>query len=137
MEKDKKIITANEFRLTDLNGNVRAILTARESGVDFIFADDKGNPQLKVTTRGNGLSALNMYDKSGQEKIGISVDDKGTHVHLAGKSKQESYLFLKNSGATGFVLTDEEGNRRLEAKVGPDSEPEICIYPLNGEPKKL
>jgi hypothetical protein len=78
-----------------------------------------------------------MYDKTGVEKIGISLDDKGTHVHLAGTGKQESYLFQKNSGDSGLVLTDSNGNRRLEAKVGPDAEPNITIYPKNGNLKKL
>lgn len=137
MENEKKVITANEFRLTDLSGKVRAVLTATENGADLTFSDGQGNSQLKITSSDAGLSAISMYDKTGLEKIGISLDDKGTHVHLAGPGKQESYLFLKNSGACGLVLTDSDGKRRLEAKVGPDSEPDITIYPKSGDPKKL
>jgi hypothetical protein len=137
MDNQKVIITANEFRLTDLKGKVRVVLTATENGAGFTFADEEGNSQLKVTSSDAGLSVISMYDKAGVEKIGISLDDEGTHVHLAGTGRQESYLFLKKSGASGLVLTDSIGNRRLEAKVGPDAEPDITIYPKNGDPKKL
>jgi hypothetical protein len=137
MDDQKVIITANEFRLTDLKAKVRVVLTATENGARFTFADEEGNSQLKITSSDTGLSVISMYDKTGVEKIGISLDDKGTHVHLAGIGKQESYLFLKNSGASGLVLTDSNGNRRLEAKVGPDAEPDITIYPKNGNSKKL
>lgn len=137
MNNDKKVITAHEFQLIDPNGNIRAVLTSSDSGADLVFSDTKGKSQLKLSTGEGGLSALNMYDIAGQEKISVSVDDKGTHVYLAGAGKQESYLFLKNSGASGLVLTDKEGNRRLEAKVGPDGKPDITIYPVNGEEKKL
>ncbi|WP_454802049.1 hypothetical protein [Mucilaginibacter phyllosphaerae] len=137
MENEKKVLIANELRLTDLSGKVRAMLTANENGADLIFCDKEGKNQLKITSSDAGLAAISIYDKTGLEKIGISLDDKGTHVHLAGPDKQESYLFLKNSGACGLVLTDSDGNRRLEAKVGPDAEPDITIYPKNGDPKKL
>jgi hypothetical protein len=100
---------------------VRVVLTATESGAGFTFVDEEGNSQLKITSSDAGLSVISMYDKAGGEKIGISLDDKGTHVHLAGTGKQESYLFLKNSGASELVLTDSNGNRRLEAKVCTDA----------------
>jgi len=137
MDDQKVIITANEFHLTDLKGKVRVVLTATENGAGFTFANEEGNSQLKIASSDDGLSVISMYDKAGVEKIGISLDDKGTHVHMTGTGKQESYLFLKNSGASGLVLTDSDGNRRLEAKVGPDAEPDITIYPKKGNPKKL
>lgn len=137
MDNEKVIITANEFRLKDLSGKVRATLTATENGAGLTFIDEAGNSQLSITSSDAGISTISIYDKAGVEKIGISLDDKGTHVHLAGTDKQESYLFLKNSGASGLVLTDSDGNRRLEAKVGPDAEPDVTIFPKNGNPKKL
>jgi hypothetical protein len=137
MDNEKVIITANEFRLTELSGKVRATLTATDNGAGFTFANEEGNSQLSITSSDAGFSSIRIYDKAGVEKIGISLDDKGTHVHLAGTGKQESYLFLKNSGASGLVLTDSNGNRRLEAKVCTDAEPDITIYPKNGNPKKL
>jgi len=136
MENDNKIITANGFQLVDSSGKVRALLTATENGVNLSFSDKTGKPQLKLATE-DGLSEFTMYDETGKEKVGISLDDKGTHVHLAGAGKQETYLFLKNSGASGLVLTYTEGNRRIEAKLGPDGEPKVTIFPVNQEERSL
>lgn len=137
MDNDKKVISAHEFQLIGQDGNIRAALTSADGGTDLTFSGASGKPQLKLSATGDGLASLNMYDNDGREKISISVDDLGTHVHLAGTGKQESYLFLKNTGASGLVLTDRKGNRRLEAKVGLDAEPDITIYPVNDEEKKL
>jgi hypothetical protein len=138
MDNERIVLAAHEFQLIDSNGNIRVLLTTSDNGVvDLTFTTTKGKGLLKLSTSDDGLSSVNMYDDSGKEKVGIAVDDKGTHVHLAGEDKQESYLFLKNSGASGIVLTDRQGNRRLEAKVGPDAEPAITIYTLSGEVKKL
>jgi hypothetical protein len=135
MDEGKKVVSANEFRLLDANGNTRAVFSAGEDSVEFAVSNVKGKPQIKLLANDSGLSSFNLYDAEGNEKIEISVDDQGTHIHLAGEGNQESYLFLKNTGASGLVLTDKEGNRRIEAKVGVDLQPELTVYPLNKDPK--
>jgi len=135
MKNEKKVIVANEFRLLDPNGNTRAVFSAAADSVDFAISNAKGIPQIKLSANDSGLSSFNLYDAEGQEKIEISVDDQGTHIHLAGEGKQESYLFLKNTGASGLVLTDKDGNRRVEAKVGSDLQPNFTVYPVDADPK--
>lgn len=134
---ENKTVTANSFELVDEKGNIRAIFSALTNGVSLTFSDASGKTQLKMAADNAGLSSLSMYDTEGKEKVGISLDDQGTHVHLGGTDKQESYLFLKNSGASGLVMTDKNGERRLEAKVGPDGQPDVKIFTLNGETKEL
>lgn len=115
MEAEKKIIIANEFRLNDAEGKTKISISAGD----------------------NGQSAIRFYNDKGQEKIEISLDDQGTHIHLSGLDRQETYLFQKNSGATGLVLTDAAGERRLEVTVGPDSAPQVRVFPANGEAREL
>jgi hypothetical protein len=135
MDEGKKVVSANEFRLLDANGNTRAVFSAGNNNVEFAVSSVKGTPQIKLLASDSGLSSFSLYDAGGNEKIEISVDVQGTHIHLAGEGKQESYLFLKNSGASGLVLTDREGNRRIEAKVGVNLQPEFTVYPINADPK--
>ena len=135
MENEVKVLSANVFQLLDSNGKVRALLSPTNEGVGLIISNAEGKEQIKLSADDNGAASLKLYDNTGEEKIELSVDDQGTHIHLAGAGKQETYLFLKKSGASGLVLTDKDGIRRMDVKIGPDAQPDIAIYPLTGEPK--
>ena len=137
MDTDKKIVTANEFQLVDANGAVRALLTAIDDGVSFTLSGTKGDARIKLSAGNDGLSGLTILDDKGADKIEISLDDKGTHMHLAGEGKQESYIFLKDSGATGLVMTDRQGERRIAVTIGPDDKPHITIFPHDEASKSL
>ena len=137
MDTHKKIVKANEFQLVDANGVVRALLTATDDGVSFTLSGTKGDSRIKLSAGNDGLSGLTILDDKGADKIEISLDDKGTHMHLAGEGKQESYIFLKNRGATGLVMTDRQGERRIAVTIGPDDKPHITIFPHDEASKSL
>ncbi len=124
-------ITATEFKLVDASGNVRAVLGTTDEGSALSFFNSKGKLQLKMMVDEAGLSFLKMYNNTDQEnaKVDISLDDKGTHLLLAGEDRQESYLFLKNDGSTGVVLKNKNGERRAQVLLTSTDVPDVSIYP--------
>lgn len=137
-ETPKKIVTANEFQLVDASGRLRASLTASADGVSLSMAGTEGKTHIKLMVDSAGLSFLKLFDSSSEEaKVDISLDDKGTHLFLAGDGKQQSYLFLKKGGASGVVLVDREGTRRAQLLLNADGEPNATLYPRQGPAKSL
>ena len=137
MKDKKKIIIANEFRLEDQNGQLRALLSGTEKETFFSLRDGGEKEVVKLSVEATGLSSLTFFDSSAKERIQLSLDEKGMHIHLAGEGKQESYIFLKSNAASGFVLTDVDGNRRFQATMGPDSNPHVTIFPPGADPRDL
>jgi len=137
MARTKKIVIANEFRLTDQNGTLKALLSAGEQETIFSLKGDNQKDVIKLSVGSAGFSSLTFFDPADKERIQLGIDDHGIHIHLAGDGKQQSYIFLKSNAASGFVLTDVEGNRRVEAFIGPDSKPHVTIFPSGEEPKGL
>lgn len=137
MARTKKIVVANEFRLTDQNGTLKALLSAGEQETIFSLKGDNQKDVIKLSVGSAGFSSLTFFDPADKERIQLGIDDQGIHIHLAGDGKQQSYIFLKSNAASGFVLTDVEGNRRVEAFIGPDSKPHVTIFPSGEEPKGL
>jgi hypothetical protein len=60
--------------------------------------------------------------------VDISVDAIGCHVLLASPAKQQSYLFLKGTGATGLVLTDVVGTRRAQFMLSPEGRADMSLW---------
>ena len=72
---------------------------------------------------------MQIHDKEGASpRVDISVDAIGCHVLLASPAKQQSYLFLKDTGATGLVLTDAEGTRRAQFMLSPEGRAEVSVW---------
>ena len=137
MKNKKKIIIANEFRLQDQNGQLRALLSGTEKGTNFSLMNGEKQEVVKLSVDSTGFSSLTFFDSSAKERIQLSLDDKGMHIHLAGEGKQESYIFLKTNAASGFVLTDVNGNRRFQATIGPDSNPQVTVFPSDSDSRDL
>lgn len=137
MGNKKKIVVANEFQLKDQNGQLRAALSADEKETTFSLKGEGQKDVIKLSVGSAGLSSLTFFDSSDKEKIQLSLDDKGMHIHLAGEGKQQSYIFLKSNAASGFVLTDVDGNRRFEAFISPDGKPHVTVFPSGEEPRAL
>lgn len=114
--QNRNVITANEIQLVDSKGRRSAVLAV----------DDLG------------FSALKLYDPSTQiVKVEISLDDKGSHCWMAGENKQQSYIFLKKTGASGLVLIDRDGVRRLEAMIDESTEPRVKTTTVDKEAHQL
>jgi hypothetical protein len=127
-------VEAEEFRLVDSEGRLRARLGLDgDSCVSLSLHTAKGTLQVRLHTDDRGSSAVQILDTDGgSPRVDISVDPIGCHVLLASPGKQQSYLFLKATGATGLVLTDAAGERRAQFMLSPEGRTEIGVGGATG-----
>jgi hypothetical protein len=128
-----KIVEAEEFRLIDSSGRLRARLGLDDSSVSLSLHTAQGTLQVRLHTDDQGCSALQIHDAAGgSPRMDISVDARGCHVLLASPAKQQSYFFLKNTGATGLVLTDAVGARRAQFMLSPEGRADVSFWGTTG-----
>lgn len=131
-------LDVHQLRLLDEHGQVRATLGMDGEAVGLKFHNPAGAVTLKLTSEGSGFSALQLLDPASQtRRIEVSRDDKGTHFMLVGEQKQLGYLFLKNSGATGVVLIDASGARKVEVLLDPDGAAHASLWDQAGNKRSL
>ncbi|MFC5520780.1 hypothetical protein [Polaromonas jejuensis] len=124
------VVKAHEIQLLDDSGQEQARLGATGNGVALTMGRAGSGPQLWLGADAGGDAALRLFDRdTGAKRVEISLDAKGTHVFLAGEGGQQSYLFLKNGGPTGVVLTDQAGKRRAQIMVDAAGKPDISTDP--------
>jgi hypothetical protein len=126
-------VEAEEFRLLDSGGRLRARLGLDGDSVSLSLNGAQGTLQVRLQTDSQGNSALQIQDADGSSpRVDIRVDPLGCHVLLAGSGRQQSYLFLKNIGASGLVLTDAAGERRAQFMLSPDGGVEARVWGAAG-----
>jgi len=64
----------------------------------------------------------------------LEIDGKGAHVRFDRPGGASSYPFLNNAGASGVVLIDAAGQRRLSTTLGPDGSSSIKRFDIVGKP---
>jgi hypothetical protein len=97
---------------------------------EFRLLDSKGQLRARLGMDGDSVS-LSLH--GGQvSKIDIRVDPLGCHVLLAGLTKQQSYLFLKNTGASGLVLTNAAGARQAHLTLSPEGRADLRVEKATG-----
>jgi hypothetical protein len=64
----------------------------------------------------------------------LEIDGKGAHVKFDRSGGASSYLFLSDAGASGIVLIDSRGVRRLNAIIAPDGAARIERFGPDGKP---
>jgi hypothetical protein len=129
-----RVIT-DEITIVDSQGHPRIIMSARA-----------GNPVIRVLQTNEALGIEVLLDSTGHPAVKLAnpdpngptavleVDDKGTHVMFARPGGASSYLFLNNAGASGVVLVDSNGVRRLDVLVGSDNNVKMEQFGADGKP---
>lgn len=75
----RNVVEAQEFRLVDLNGKLRALITSAESWngePSITLYDDQGNGRLALEIH-DRQPRVTFYAPSGQPMVGLGVDEKG------------------------------------------------------------
>lgn len=131
MPNTNKVIETQEFRLVDDSGNIRARLGMNEEeDVELSLMTLANEVKLKLLLARDGFPSITLFNATpNSEKIDISVDEKGSHVHFGGDQAQQSYMFLKNDGTSGFVLTGKDGQRKAQIIVESDGQVRPDIFP--------
>jgi hypothetical protein len=98
---------------------------------EFRLVDSKGQLRARLGMDGDSVS-LSLHGAQGILQVDIRVDPLGCHVLLAGLTKQQSYLFLKNTGASGLVLTNAAGARQAHLTLSPEGRADLRVEKATG-----
>jgi hypothetical protein len=113
-------ISGSAFSLTNESGRVCAQLTFVEGAPALVFFDQNNEVRLRVGLTPQGLPQVFLHGLPGADAtLKVECDPLGGHVLLNNGKVQQSYLFLKNTGASGLVLFGVNGQRQAEVLVDP------------------
>jgi hypothetical protein len=128
-------IVTQEIRLTDSEGVVRIVLSAKSghASVQLMQADGRVRAALSLDDGGRPSVKLVGADATSPSAT-LEIDDKGAHVKLDLSGGASSYLFLNNQGGSGLVLIDRTGVRRFQSTIGTDGEAEVRRFGPDGAP---
>lgn len=127
-------VTGRTFNVVDVSGRVRAAWSVEGDAPTLTFFDRDSKPRLQLVVNDAGFPQVLLYGQAGKPPtLKAECDANGGHVWLAGEGKQESYLFLKNTGATGVVLINAQGVRQAELMISAEGEPRCTLRDISGK----
>lgn len=107
-------VVTQELRIIDPEGNDRIVMSAAGGAPQIKMMRPDGHDGLAITLDGAGRASISLANPLATgPKAALEVDDKGAHVKFDREGGASSYLFLNNEGASGVVLIDSQGVRRL------------------------
>ena len=128
-------VITDEIKIVDSQGHPRIIMSARSGNPVIQLLETNGAIGMEVLLDSTGRPAVKLAnpDSKGPTAV-LEVDDKGTHVLFDRPGGASSYLFLNNAGASGVVLVDSNGVRRLDVLVGSDNNVKMEQFGADGKP---
>jgi hypothetical protein len=127
-------LAAEELQIVDAQGRPRLVLSARTGVAAIRLIGEGGAVGAEIALGADGLAAVRLGnpDPNGPS-ASFEIDAKGAHMRFDRPDGASSYLFLNNAGASGVVLIDNHGVRRLNAVVGADGEPKVERFGPDGK----
>ncbi len=112
LERGRKIVEAEGFRLVDKEGKTRAALGL-------------GN---------DGYPSLRLYDAAGVGRAELHLGDNGTpSLTLLGDNWQiHAMLLVAQDGSSGLMFLDTNGNRRAFFSLSEHGRPSLNLYDAAG-----
>jgi hypothetical protein len=127
-------ISTSELRIVDPAGNVRLVLASAAEGPSVRLLSSDGVARAALALGSSDQPSLKLLSPDpSQPSAALEVDDKGVHVRFDRPAGGASYVFLNNEGASGVVLIDTNGVRRLEAVLAPNGEPIVRRFDVGGQ----
>ncbi len=111
-----RVVSAQEFRLTDAQGRVRALLACGKNGSPALtFENAAGNPRVRVGMDGQA-SGVTLYNARGKGQV---------------------YLTLQPDGSAGVALLDANGSLRAALHLNQQGSPVLSLHDVQGAPRAL
>ena len=127
-------ISGTSFSLVDAAGRIRAKLSVVDGAPALVLLDEQNQTRLRVGLSAQGLPHVFLLGiPDAEPTLKIECDPLGGHVLLNNGGKQQSYLFLKNTGASGLVLFGANGQRQAELLVDPAGSPRWTLWDSSGQ----
>ena len=133
LEKERKVITADEFQIVDEKGRPRIILNIKDGSPLISLVDTDGLPGIAIFGPNNGDScAIGIVGDKGERGITIGIEHFGCPVLRINDSTGDSPIVLGTNpdGSPGIGIKHKgsqlkleiaQGNPKLEATKGNDS----------------
>lgn len=130
MDKEKKIIEAEEFRLVDSEGNPRAYFAMENNNPVLSFASKNNKPRLSVGLQswpdGREEADITFYDETGWDRIRLTTEGARALFNINNKEGR-TLVGLACDGERGGVIsvTDSMGRPRFLI-MAEDNKP-LCV----------
>lgn len=133
-----KVIRAEKFELVDSQGRIQADINRGADGTVGLGVYDKnGQPRSFLGVTGEGIATLAFADDKGQPhiKVGVAPDTGIALLAFSDASgKNLLQLVIKPDVYTGLVLSDKEGKKRAELALESD-QPMLAFLDKNEKPR--
>jgi hypothetical protein len=128
-------IVTPEVRIVDEQGHLRLLLSAKGGTPKIHLFRSDGGLGSEVSLDGDGRPSIKLANINANGPTAVlEIDGKGAHVKFDRSGGASSYLFLSDAGASGIVLIDSRGVRRLNAVIDPDGAARIERFGPDGKP---
>ena len=117
------VVSAQEFRLTDKSGNVRAVMNTDANGEPgLIMFDKNGTPRLQLDSYETTPSLI-LMDEHGDHRAyyGMSSPTGDGELSFYGENKEPLASLKITNGASSFSLMDGYGNSQAQWSVNGDN----------------
>jgi hypothetical protein len=143
-DRSAPAMTAGEFRLVDEDGELRAVLSARDGAGILEFLDEKGKTRLGVGLR-NGLPGLAVYGEKATDAlamVGVAAndtpllllgDDHGTTRWKADVTDGHSRMILYDSRNAARLVTDVSDDESSLMLMDEQMLPRLRARALGGD----
>ncbi len=130
------VVTANEFRLVDEAGTLRASLNFDESGtvgLQILDGDEVAQIQLFVSDA-QGVAGISLADERGVGRLDLFIGDQGEPAVLLFDQRAtiRSRYALNAIGVPGLFLHDIGGAERSIFGQSDDGSGSIAMFERNG-----
>ena len=120
-DSPQKVIEAQEFRVVDEDGRVRAMLGAKEGDVGLLIRNIEERPAAALYVT-EGEAGLGLFGSDGTEKATLYVvEDEPVFTLKDGDEKSRVAILLEN-GEPRVALYDVEGNSRIVLRLSDSSD---------------
>ena len=127
-------LSTDELQIVDALGRPRLLLSAKSGAAMIRLIGEDGNVGAEITLGSDGRPSVKLGNSdTGGPTAWFEVDDKGAHVKFDRPGGASSYLFLNNAGASGVVLIDNHGVRRLNAVLNADGDSRVEQFGADGK----
>jgi hypothetical protein len=128
-------IVTPEVRIVDEQGHLRLLLSAKGGTPKIHLFRSDGRLGSEVSLDGDGRPSIKLANINANGPTAVlGIDGKGAHVKFDRSGGASGYLFLSDAGASGIVLIDSRGVRRLNAVIDPDGAASIERFGPDGKP---
>lgn len=111
-EDGTEAVTAQEFRLVDAEGELRAVLGLREDGmVALVLNDQSGRKRLSMGAGDEGAAVI-VGDEEGEKRLAVGFANAVPLIALADKAGRERLALTVAEDTSAIMLQDEAGTGR-------------------------